>query len=78
MVIVFILIGLIHMPDGPFLRPHPGGYGHAQAQGNPLLSAVVWRLALVVNILYVLLLIFTLFQVSSRSCDLADRSHDLP
>jgi phosphatidylserine synthase 2 len=45
-VIVFILIGVIHMPDGPFLRPHP----------------VVWRLALVMNILYVLLLIFTLFQ----------------
>jgi phosphatidylserine synthase 2 len=45
-VVVFILIGVIHMPDGPFLRPHP----------------VLWRLALVVNILYVLLLIFTLFQ----------------
>ena len=23
-VIVFILIGVIHIPDGPFIRPHPG------------------------------------------------------
>ena len=23
-VVVFILIGVIHMPDGPFIRPHPG------------------------------------------------------
>jgi phosphatidylserine synthase 2 len=47
-VIVFILIGVIHMPDGPFVRPHP----------------VVWRLVLCILILYVLLLIFALFQVS--------------
>lgn len=47
-IIVFILIGIIHMPDGPFLRPHP----------------ILWRLVLCLNILYVLLLIFLLFQVS--------------
>ena len=46
-IIVFILIGVIHMPDGPFVRPHP----------------VLWRLVLCVTILYVLLLIFVLFQV---------------
>ena len=46
-IIVFILIGVIHMPDGPFVRPHP----------------VIWRLVLCVLILYVLLLIFALFQV---------------
>lgn len=45
-IVVFILIGVIHMPDGPFVRPHPA----------------LWRLVLVLNILYVLLLIFTLFQ----------------
>ena len=56
-VIVFILIGVIHMPDGPFVRPHP----------------VVWRLVLCVLILYVLLLIFALFQVSHLflSCSLS-------
>ena len=26
--IVFILIGVIHMPDGPFIRPHPGELLH--------------------------------------------------
>lgn len=46
-VVVFILIGIIHMPDGPFVRPHP----------------ILWRLVLCLNILYVLLLIFMLFQV---------------
>ena len=46
-VVVFILIGIIHMPDGPFMRPHPA----------------LWRLVLCVTILYVLLLIFLLFQV---------------
>ena len=46
-VIVFILIGMIHMPNGPFVRPHPA----------------FWRLVLCVLILYVLLLIFMLFQV---------------
>ena len=47
-IVVFILIGVIHMPDGPFVRPHP----------------VLWRLVLCILILYVLLLIFALFQVS--------------
>lgn len=48
-VVVFILIGSVHMPDGPFLRPHP----------------VLWRVVLCLIILYVLFLIFLLFQVSS-------------
>ena len=45
-VVIFVLIGVINMPDGPFVRPHP----------------VVWRVALCVMILYILSLIFTLFQ----------------
>ena len=55
-IIVFILIGVIHMPDGPFVRPHP----------------VVWRLVLCMLILYVLLLIFALFQVSHLSLSLSE------
>ncbi|XP_064400566.1 phosphatidylserine synthase 2-like isoform X2 [Halichondria panicea] len=50
-VIVFILIGMIHMPNGPFVRPHPA----------------LWRLVLCVLILYVLLLIFLLFQTTDDS-----------
>ena len=46
-VMVFILIGVIHMPNGPFVRPHP----------------LLWRLVLCVAILYILGLIFMLFQV---------------
>ena len=51
-VIVFILIGVIQMPDGPFVRPHP----------------VLWRLFLCLTILYVLMLIFALFQVHTMLC----------
>ncbi|XP_003385624.1 PREDICTED: phosphatidylserine synthase 2-like [Amphimedon queenslandica] len=47
-ILVFILIGVIHMPDGPFIRPHPA----------------LWRFVLVIVIVYVLLLIFTLFQTA--------------
>ena len=57
-VVVFILIGIIHMPDGPFLRPHP----------------VFWRLVLCVTILYVLLLIFMLFQVGECAAGFAGTS----
>ena len=46
-VVIFLLIGIIHMPDGPFIRPHP----------------VLWRLVLCVSILYILMLIYILFQV---------------
>jgi phosphatidylserine synthase 2 len=61
-VIVFILIGIIHMPDGPFLRPHP----------------VLWRLVLCVTILYVLLLIIILFQASLSVIMRYPRSQALP
>ncbi|KAI6658523.1 Phosphatidylserine synthase 2-like [Oopsacas minuta] len=44
--LVFILVATIHMPDGPFLRPHP----------------VVWRLVMSCSIVYLLFLIFLLFQ----------------
>ena len=46
-VVIFLLIGIIHMPDGPFIRPHP----------------VLWRLVLCISILYILMLIYILFQV---------------
>ena len=45
-ILVFISVASIHMPDGPFLRPHP----------------VVWRLVMSCSIVYLLLLIFLLFQ----------------
>jgi phosphatidylserine synthase 2 len=45
-VVAFILIGVLILPDGPFIRPHPA----------------LWRLVLVIMITYVLLLTFTLFQ----------------
>ena len=31
-VVVFIVIGVIHMPDGPFIRPHPGKHTSALCQ----------------------------------------------
>ena len=45
--LVFILIGVLHAPDGPFKRPHPA----------------LWRAILCISILYNLALIFILFQV---------------
>jgi len=44
--LVFILIGVLHAPDGPFKRPHPA----------------LWRALLCISILYNLALIFILFQ----------------
>jgi len=44
--ITFVLIGMLHAPDGPFRRPHPA----------------IWRAALCVSILYNLALVFILFQ----------------
>ena len=65
-VIVFILIGVIHMPDGPFIRPHPGLWTNTTKVAYhvpPLSVLAIWRFALCIMIVYVLLLIFTLFQV---------------
>ncbi|KAF8572409.1 hypothetical protein P879_00708 [Paragonimus westermani] len=45
-VLVFVLFGVIHTPDGPFRRPHPA----------------FWRLVLCLSILYELILVFLLFQ----------------
>ena len=45
--LVFILIGVLHAPDGPFRRPHPA----------------LWRAVLCISILYNLALIFIFFQV---------------
>ena len=45
--LVFILIGVLHAPDGPFIRPHPA----------------LWRAVLCISILYNLALIFIFFQV---------------
>ena len=46
-VLVFILVGVTFMPDGPFIRPHPA----------------LWRAMLVLQILYQLVLVYILFQV---------------
>ena len=44
----WVFAGMTIMPDGPFLRPHPA----------------IWRAAFAVSIVYELLLIYILFQVS--------------
>ena len=44
----WVFAGMTIMPDGPFLRPHP----------------LIWRAAFAVSIVYELLLIYILFQVS--------------
>lgn len=44
----WVFAGMTIMPDGPFLRPHP----------------LIWRAAFAVSIVYQLILIFILFQVS--------------
>lgn len=39
-VVIFVLIGVINMPDGPFVRPHPGageGRRALDAKANALL-----------------------------------------
>ena len=48
-ILAFVLFGLIHTPDGPFIRPHP----------------IIWRLSLVLSVVYELALVFLLFQVST-------------
>ncbi|KAK7099328.1 hypothetical protein V1264_003479 [Littorina saxatilis] len=45
-VLAFLLFGVIHTPDGPFIRPHPA----------------LWRLILCLSIVYELTLVFLLFQ----------------
>ena len=45
-VLVFIAVASIHMPDGPFKRPHP----------------VIWRIVMSCSIVYLLVLIYLLFQ----------------
>ena len=42
---IFILIGILMLPSGPFTRPHP----------------IVWRVTLSLSILYLMALIFTFF-----------------
>lgn len=45
-ILVFLFISTIHMPDGPFLRPHP----------------VLWRFVMSCSIVYLLFFIYLLFQ----------------
>ncbi|THD22289.1 Phosphatidylserine synthase [Fasciola hepatica] len=45
-ILVFVLFGVLHTPDGPFRRPHPA----------------FWRLILCLSTLYELILVFLLFQ----------------
>ena len=42
----WVTLGMTIMPDGPFLRPHPG----------------LWRLSFAIAVFYALLLIYILFQ----------------
>lgn len=46
----FVFIGMLHFPDGPFVRP----------------SKPIWRAVLSLSVLYQLFLVFMLFMVSSR------------
>ena len=43
---VFLFFGLVYLPNGPFIRPHPA----------------IWRLALGLSVLYLMLLTLILFQ----------------
>lgn len=47
MVFFFIIISVMAFPNGPFTRPHPA----------------VWRIVFGLSILYMLLLLFIIFQV---------------
>ncbi|KAK2177964.1 hypothetical protein NP493_570g03007 [Ridgeia piscesae] len=47
-ILVFVLFGVTHTPDGPFKRPHPA----------------FWRLILCLSIVYELVLVFLLFQTA--------------
>ena len=44
--LVFLVVGVLQFQDGPFLRPHP----------------FLWRAVLATSILYLMLLVFLLFQ----------------
>ena len=44
--VMYVCIGTVHLPAGPFIRPHP----------------VFWKSVLAVSILYLLLLVFLLFH----------------
>lgn len=45
-ILLFLVFGVTHMPNGPFMRPHP----------------IVWRLVYCISMLYELVLVFILFQ----------------
>lgn len=47
--LMFMMVGMTQFNDGPFQRPHP----------------VIWRFVLAVSVLYLLVLVFLLFQVSA-------------
>lgn len=42
----FVLFGVTHTPDGPFIRPHPA----------------IWRFVLCISVLYEIIIIYILFQ----------------
>ena len=44
--VMYVCIGTVHLPAGPFIRPHP----------------VFWKGVLAISILYLLLLVFMLFH----------------
>lgn len=45
-IIFFLIISVLAFPNGPFIRPHPA----------------VWRIVFGISVLYLLLLIFVIFQ----------------
>lgn len=47
-IVSFVLIGMVHFPDGPFVRP----------------SKPIWRAVLSLSVLYQLFLVFLLFLVN--------------
>ena len=51
-ILFFLLFGMLHVPDGPFIRPHP----------------FVWRLVLCASLVYELFLVYILFQVKIPAC----------
>ncbi|EPZ30998.1 Phosphatidyl serine synthase domain-containing protein [Rozella allomycis CSF55] len=49
--IVLVFIGSLHLPNGPFIRPHPA----------------FWRFVMALNVVYQLFLVFLLFQDKHHS-----------
>jgi len=62
----FLVFGMTQTPDGVFVRPHPGKL--ISFFSNDLITHLfllaLWRLVLCFSVLYEIVLIYILFQVS--------------